>query len=155
MKYYGKMKFATSPESYECPLFAPYIYRSHDWNSCGSPIIAMVTGEHPATVERHKPTNQRHWSNTALVKYLRKKKINVEEVTVQGVTQTYWESYPLNDNHILVANLHLDSKEASWFLIHKGVIWHNQYEVQGPSKLLFFVNKPPQNVFLVWHEKWA
>lgn len=149
----GKVK-EIAWNKYTSPNFEVSKIKSNRWSSCGSPIISLITGVDPMYVERCCPNSKRGWSTRALTGYLTKKHYTVIQVTKNSVNNVYWQHYPLNPNHLLVINSSVDLKEASWFLLHKEQLWHNDYR-QKFFNSLFFLNKPTQDVLLVWHPKWA
>ncbi len=124
------------------------------WTTCGSPIIAAVTGHLASNIEKHCPNIRRGWSTKALTKYLTSNGYTVVQVTKNSVTNvSYWESQPLNPNHLLLINASVSTKAASWFLLHKNTLRHNDY-IEESFNPLYFFNKPTQDVLLVWHQKW-
>ena len=140
-------------EDYYSPNFKPNLDDDYDWGTCGSPILSMITGLKPKTVEKYKPKTQRHWTTRAVKNYLINKGYTVIEVTRINVTNTHWIDYPLTSEHVIILNLEMDSCEASWFLLYDNTLYHNKYE-ETEFNCLFFLNKPPQNVLVVHHPKW-
>ena len=140
-------------KKFESPNFVPYLMDNRGWESCGSACLSTVCGIPAKKIEKHLPKNQRHWSNQALSNFLKKKGYKVAQVTKNAVRKTYFEDSPLNSNHVLICNNVVDRWDASYFLVFQNIVYHNF--LVWPTDLLFFVNKIPQNIFIVHHRKWA
>ena len=123
--------------------------------SCGTATLGLLTGKNLPFIEKFLPKTKKHWSTRSLSDYLLNNGYTVIQVTKNNVTNVgYWEKQPLNKDHVILINAQLDSREASWFILHNNRLWHNDYEVDdfGP---LYFINKPTQDVLLIWHKDWA
>lgn len=102
------------------------------------------------------------WNDRLMVAFLRKNGFKVKEITKLGVTSvsnaySAWsllqeERYIIKPDHVVLANLLMCRGEASWFLILGNKAIHNRevFDI-GP---LFFLNKPPQSVYLLGNKKW-
>jgi hypothetical protein len=131
--------------------------RTH-WSSCGSAALSVITGLNPGRVEKLLPMRRKDWTDNAAIGLLRKRGFSVRQLSKLGVTNlspqgTSFESMPIDLDHVLLCNCLCCYHEASWFIVHQGVIFHC-FEAQMLHPL-FFVNKPSQSVWLVKHRKWA
>ena len=54
--------------------------------------------------------------------------------------------------HVILASIRLDEKNASWVVIHNGLIWHNMQAIK--LKTLDAYNYPLIDCYLVFHKKW-
>ena len=143
-------------KQYEAPKFQPYLSNDNKWKTCGSATLSLVTGKSPSKIDKDLPKTQKHWSTLAFKKYLVKKGYTVIEVTKRNITNTNAYAFPLTSNHIIALNLEMDSDPndgASWFLLHDNILYHNT-EPEYNFNALYFLNKPPQNVLVIWHRKW-
>jgi hypothetical protein len=133
-------------------------FRHHFYNTCGSGLLSLLTNKSPTPIEKQLPKSAKHWSGLSLTNYLKKRKFNVIQLSKFGITSIS-SSYgaedviPINENHVLIASCLCCKEEASWFLIHKNIIYHHlvSYKQLNP---LFFINKPTQEVWLVKHPSW-
>lgn len=133
-------------------------YTRFMYDTCGSAALATLTGIHPKKIDKQLPKTQKHWSDTSLSNFLKKRHFDVVQLSKRGVTclETDYDtamSMPVSKDHILVCNCLVCKNEASWFIVHKNLIWHN-FEVSELTPL-FFVNKPSQNIWLVRHQKFT
>jgi len=140
-------------EEYLCPKFKPYLNDQHKWKSCGSATLSLITRQKAHLIEKKLPKSQRHWSTLAFKRYLLSQGYTTIEVTKRNITNTYWKHYPLQPNHIVVMNIQLNTLEASWYVLYQNTLYHNMDEEEDFDSL-FFLNKPPQNVIVVYHPKW-
>lgn len=122
------------------------------YKSCGSASLSLITGLSPGVIERSCPNPKIGWFTTRAVKFLKEKGYSVIELSKENILNAGWPAYPLNENHCLLMNVRVDSMENSMFVVHKGKVWHHY----DPTTLdgLFFLNKPTQDVLLVYHKKW-
>jgi len=141
-------------EQYLSPRFRVKTLRSHNWSSCGSATLALVTGIAPGIIQKAAPGRKGHWSTRAVKNFLRTHGYTVFDVTKSSVTNCDWPYNPLQSGHLLLINSEVDSREASWFLTHNGELWHNDYRDYDFTPL-FFLNKPTQDVLLVHSPKWS
>jgi len=121
-------------------------HRRLSYSTCGSSALSMITGENPQAIEKVLKT--RHWGTVAFKNFLKKWGFQIQNITVNSVTNVYWERTPLNKEHLIVLNCHMDTRQASWLVTHKGKLYHN-FETQ-PFYGLFLINKPIQDCFLVY-----
>lgn len=126
-----------------------------DWRCCGSASLQLVTGKSASLIEKRFPhVKKRGWFTKPLARYLVELGYTVIEVTKNSVTSVDWSDYPLSSDHCLMINGMVDNQENTWWVLHKDVLYHNLY-VERAFNSLFFLNKPTQDVLLVWHKKWA
>lgn len=155
----GSLNHRVDFQKYESPNFKVAFQGSRHRLGCGPNLLAMVTGIKTETIYPKNPARDKDfWSNSAVCSYLRSKHITVIPVSRTAVSNkphAFWALEKLNSNHVLVCNLLCDKNEASWFLFHDEKIWHNFDKHKPKSSSLFLLNHPTQNVFLVWHPKWA
>ena len=130
-------------------------YKSSSFISCGSSAIGIVTGIHPEIVEKSCKNPNTGWYTGNVIKFLRSKGYTVIELSKNGILKSGWMDFPIRENHCLMMNTRMDGKENSMFVLHKDRLWHN-YEDETESWLnnLFFINKPTQDVLLIYHKKW-
>jgi hypothetical protein len=144
----GKLK-KVNWSAFSSPDFNPNVYGGHNFRTCGSSLLSMITNTPSAIVEKKLRT--RHWSATAIKNYLKSKGWAAVEITVNSVTNGHWEDFPISEDHIVVLSLHMDAKEASWLLAHKGRLYHNFNE--EPFTGTYLLNKPIQECFIVYRHK--
>jgi hypothetical protein len=116
----------------------------------------MLTGLDPQCIERHCPSIRKGWSTTAFRKFLVSIGYTVIPVTKNSVTNVscfFWQKLPLTKDHVIVMNSAVSASGASWFLLYNNQLWHNEYRETG-FDAMFFLNKPTQDVLLVWHPTW-
>jgi len=123
-----------------------------DCASCGTAALSLITGISPKNVEKYCPDAWKGWYTSRVIKFLRMKGYKVIEVTKNSVTNTYWQMMPIGYQHCLIVTAHTNQDDASMFVLHKGNIWHNFHK--NRDNALLFINKPTQDVLLVWHKKW-
>lgn len=123
-----------------------------EYSGCACAALGIITGIHPRTIGKHFKRISQGISTSKTVAFLRKKGYTVVELTKQDVLKVYWEHFPINERHLLLINGSVDSESNSMFVLHGGRVWHN-YEILN-NNALFFINKPTQDVLLVFHKKW-
>lgn len=127
-----------------------------NYNTCGSAAISVLTGLNPQFIEKKLPKNRIHWTDSSLSFFLQNRGYKVIPVTKRGITNisgNSWCKYPLGENHCILANCRVCYEEASYFVVHKGLKYHN-FEVTFIDPL-FWLNKPTSTAFVVWHPNWA
>ena len=132
-------------------------HSSNEYRTCGSGALSLLTGFNPKNVEKKLPKSAEHWSDFAIVRYLKHRKFMVTQLSKYGVTNldadnSDFEMTPLNRRHVLLCCLLVCRNEASWFVITNGRVFHNFEEKDLDP--LFFVNKPSQSSYLVSHRSW-
>lgn len=151
MKANGPIRKVLDFSNYLAPninLFNRTTYETY--YSCGSAALSLITGIDVLKVEKGCLNPLRGWPTTTAVKWLRKKGYVVIELSKDGVLTHNHHEYLIHDNHVLLINARVEKKENSMFVVHKHYIWHNfEYECLSP---LFFINRPTQDVLLVWHK---
>lgn len=133
-------------DEHETFHYSPYI-------SCGSASLSLLTRVKPEKVEKSCPNPRKGWFTSRVVKYLRDKGYTVIELSKEDLLKTNWTDFPINNNHCLMMNIRMDEKENSMFILHKGQLWHH-YDSEPYFNNLFFINKPTQDVLLIFHKKW-
>lgn len=126
------------------------------WNSyisCGSAALGLVTGISAKTVEKSCPNPKVGWYTRRVIKYLREKGFTVIEISKKDVLKSYCLDFPINDKHCLLMNVRMEGEENTMFVVHKGKLWHH-YECEPYFNNLFFINKPTQDVLLVFKKGW-
>ncbi len=126
---------------------------NHDWNTCGSATLSLITGLAPGFIEKSLPKTVKHWSTLTMNKYLNSLGFTTITVSKNSIVNTEWTNYPLTPKHCLLLNVRCDLKENSWYVLHDNVLWHNLYRDENFNPM-FFLNKPTQDVTLVWHPAW-
>ena len=151
-------------ENFESPKFKPHkFHKNTDFESCGTTIFSLITGEHPSVVDyRYNIVGEIGWGTDEFAKRLRSRgykvitvaKNNVTRVTdgITGCTRC-WNNRPLKTSHVLVINGAVMNHENSMFLLHKNKLWHHFEQI--PIDPMFFLNKPTQDVLLIYHPKWS
>ena len=75
-------------------------HRSKGYSTCGTAALSMLTGLSPKYIDRHKPKSAIHWSDKAILAFLRGRGCDVQTVSKYGVTNIdpsdNWEMFPLN-----------------------------------------------------------
>jgi hypothetical protein len=120
------------------------------WTTCGTPILAILTGLSFKYIEKQKPN--KHWTDRSITQFLKNRGFDIVELTKNNVTNVYWEQFPINERHVILLNIEMDALEASWFLLHDNILYHNLYKMSFNS--YFFLNKPIQSAFILNHGKW-
>jgi hypothetical protein len=135
--------------------FSPNI--AHKWNidNCGSNLVSMITGEHPETINRKYNNNREGWSTRSVIRYLKKREISCFPLNISTMIDTAPHHQNLKNTHVVIANIRISTRINSWFLIYRDKFWHNFNTCEFTYGPLFFLNKPPQDVILLWKEEWA
>ena len=134
--------------NFASPNFKPSTrHAGYYFNTCGSSLLSTIVDLPPNLIEKKLPKRTQHWSATAIKNYLKRAGWGAVDITVNSVTNGHWEEFPIRDEHIVVLALHMDAKEASWLLAHKGRLYHNFGE--EPFTGTYLLNKPIQECFIV------
>lgn len=151
-------------DEFECPEANNILrnnrvkFRYVTYKTCGTGALTLLTGIHPAKVEKYLPaTPHGHWTDLSMLKFLRNRHFKVATVSKYGVTDlsaegTDFERMPVKSSHILLCNLLTCREEASWFVINGNYSFHN-LDMKELDPLLF-VNKPSQSTYIVSHKNW-
>ncbi len=145
----------------EAPRFVPHIQHRHDdYSNCGAAILSLITGESPKSIEKKYPKIKKGMPSATFAAMLRGRGYTVVTVAKNNVTKVSdlpawrcWKCRPINDNHVLVMNIHVTNKENSMFLLNQGILWHHFEPLEYDP--LFLLNKPTQDVMVVWHPNWS
>jgi len=146
----------TSLEKYEAPkldLEKRKRYSVMEYTSCGSAALSLITGIRPSTVERFCPNPRVGWYTSRAIKYLKEKGYTVLELSKEDVLKGHWSTFPLNQRHCLLMSVRMNNEENSMFVLHNGILWHN-FESEPYYNGLFFLNKPTQDVLLIFKKSW-
>lgn len=126
---------------------------NYEYISCGTASLSLITGLSTRFIEKHCKNPKVGWYTKRAIEFLRNRGFTAVELTKNRITcLNYGYSFPITKNHCLMINAKMDKKENSMFLLHKDKIWHH-FEPES-SNSLFFLNKPTQDVFVIWHPKW-
>lgn len=153
MKNHGPTKKVLDFSAYLAPEFDLFKRKAFDTDSfvsCGSASLSLITGINVRTVEKHCINPLRGWPTTRVIKYLRKKGYVVIELSKDGVLTRNHHEYLIKRSHVLLINARVEKNENSMFVVHQNNIWHN-FAADSLSPL-FFLNRPTQDVLLVWHK---
>ncbi len=143
-------------KGYESPKLNLKDRKAFGWDSyisCGSAALSLITGLSPTTVEKSCPHPKTGWYTSRVIKFLRAKGYTVIEISKKDVLNSYCLDFPINKNHCLLMNVRMDNKENTMFVTHKGKLWHH-YECEPYFNNLFFINKPTQDVLLIFKKDW-
>lgn len=134
-------------------------YHGVTYKTCGTGALSLLTGIHPATVEKRMPKNSEYdyWTDLSMLKFLKSRHFHVATLSKFGVTDlspqgSEFERMPVKQSHVLLCRLLMCREEASWFVINGGYSYHNL--VMTELDPLLFVNKPSQATYLVSHKNW-
>lgn len=132
-------------------------FGNDEYETCGTSALATLTGLTPKFLNKCRPKSSLHWTDRSIQSFLSKRNFHLQQVTKYSVTHlspngVEFERMPINPLHVLLCNSLCCKNEASWFIVHAGIMFHNfeQFELNP----LFFVNKPTQSVWIVKHPKW-
>ena len=129
-----------------------------DYDSCGTAILSLLTGNPAKSIDSWRRRNYRStsdYSDRMVIKYLKNHSFDTKEVTRRLVTSMSFYSegyYVLGDNHVLLCNCLTKQNEASWYILHQNILFHNVSIRECDN--LFFVNRPPQSIYVVKHKEW-
>lgn len=121
--------------------------------SCGSAALGQLTNIPPEKVEKFIKNPKKGWHTGNAIKFLESKGYGVIELAKEDILKSDWFSRPLKSDHCLLINLRCDSSENTMIILHKNIMWHH-YKEEIRFNNLFFLNKPTQDVLLVYHKKW-
>lgn len=132
------------------------------WISCGSASLQLLTGisanEHDDYLSNFNDPND-GWFTSTIIKRLKQLGYSAFAITPKitgdfASQHGYRHPGPITDNHCLLLNVQLDSEDNSYFILHKGQIYHHCHVQPGYSSI-YFINKPIQDVILVHHTDWS
>lgn len=159
---YGRYTKEIDLRRYEAPKLN-LLVRSQNlitcfFRSCGSSALSILINKPARIIDKEFPKTARNWNDRNITAYLRNLNYTVLPITKNGITSlnpngNEYMSFPLNRNHCLLLNCLVCKHEASYFVWHKDFVYHN-FRPQRVDNL-FFINKPTQTVFLIWHSSWA
>ena len=123
---------------------------NHGSSTCGGCCVSMITGESPCRVD-----DRLKWKGDCktgvMVKHLQKKGFDVMPLGPRTVCNSLigyqWNKPTLTNDHVILLGCMTDRDDASWFIFHQGVIWHN-FERWTDSPL-FLLRNPAEDVLLI------
>lgn len=141
-------------EKWLMPRWTPkcqFVNSPKRWSTCGSATMSLVTGLDPAYIESRLPRTQLHWSTRSAAKFLNRCGWKTLILPPKGIVSTLneftWDNATLSPQHLVMVNCYTSAKEASWFLVENGRVWHNFYiEPAGP---LFLLRRPLQDAIFL------
>lgn len=138
-------------DAFEVSKFTPHIFCYHmDMTyGCGASALSLLTGIHPS---KFKAPPRGDWKDHIVLSILNANKFKTARLTMRGVTNFDWTSYPIGRQHVVLAKIKLIKYNASWVVIHSGIIFHN-FEL-APLKPLEFINHPVMAAYLVKGRQW-
>jgi len=119
---------------------------------CASACLSMLTNIHPLYIDIKCKNAFKGFRTFEVIKFLKEKGFTVIELSKQAVLNTEWFDTPIKSDHCLLVNCSSTNEENSMVVVHKGEVWHNFEKEKNPG--LYFINKPTQDVLLVFHKKW-
>ena len=143
---------------YESPNFEINLEHKYDsHHCCASCALSMISGISPKRIDAWKTGDKSSWHTISIKKWLVQHGYTVITVTKNSVTNVgkgnSWLNCPLNNNHVILMNCMVNHKENSAVVCHAGQLWHN-FEHDFEFNPLFFLNKPAQDVFVIFNKKW-
>lgn len=123
---------------------------NHAHSCCGGCCVSMITGEDPNKVDK-----KLKWKDDArtgkMVRHLESRGYDVMRLGPRTVSDSRhccaWSNPTLTEDHVLLLGCMTDAEEASWFLFHQEIIWHNfQRWTDSP---LFLLRNPAEDVLLI------
>lgn len=87
-----------------------------------------------------------------MVAWLRRHKFLVYPLSLCDLSKTHSSVSYLKHDHIVLVSLLVCKNECSWFIIYKGVAYHNFDEIAMDE--IFFLNKPVRSAYLISYHKW-
>lgn len=126
------------------------------FRTCGTAALSLITNLHPKRIEPLIPKPRLHWTDNSIRRFLRWKGYKMFPLTKHGVTSldgVFYKTMPITSNHCILVNSLVCEDEASYFLLHKGLVFHNFMYQELPP--LFLINKPSQSVYIIFHPKWG
>lgn len=135
----------------------------HPINGCGSLTLSTLCGDGLIDLIRDTEPRFGWWNDRSMIRFLQKHGFKAKEVTRYGITSISPEHsahtlldctfyHLLKPHHVILGNLLMCRGEASWFIITGNKVIHNQQIY--PLTPLFFLNHPPQSVYLLGNDKW-
>ena len=125
-----------------------------DCISCGSISLSILTGLSPKFIEKYCPNPKHGWYTSRIKKFLLSRGYTVLDVTKRNVTNTVFFNYPVTSEHCLLLLMKVDKDDYSTFIAHKNSLWHNFDDWSEDYNPLLFINKPVEDVMVIWHPKW-
>lgn len=123
---------------------------NHSRSTCGGCCVSMITGEDPNKVD-DKLKWRGDCKTERMIEHLKKKGFDVAELGPRSVcnslTNSGWMTPTLSDEHVVLFGAMTDRDDASWFIFHQGVVWHN-FEKWTDSPL-FLLRNPAEDVLLI------
>lgn len=128
-------------------MFVAHLFSGSD-NGCGANTLALLTGENPDSLP---PRDD--WGSRFMLRFLAQRGFVIAKLTAQNLTNRSELAYPIRNRHVILALIRLVKNEASWVVIHNGILYHN-FEVSTfrPYEL---INHPAVSSYLLSHPKWG
>jgi hypothetical protein len=140
---------------FEVSQFIPHLFQRGFLYGCGGTALALLTGVHPSKIKNPNRRNCDDWTDSFMVRFLKKRGFRVQEVNIKG-TNLLSDDYvtdPLQYNHVILASHMLSKTTASWIVIHDGLFYHNfSTHKLGAIEL---INHPILTFYLVTCKKWS
>lgn len=132
--------------------YTPRKFVPHLWNigsdaGCGATALSLLTGRNPLHIKKKKD-----WTHEFMTWTLRRAGFKVQKLTKRGLTNKRHIRYPVTELHVVLASLRLIKGEASWVVLHNGMMYHN-FDVTS-FKGYELINHPMVTAYLIKHKSW-
>lgn len=130
-----------------------YFYNTVDYSKagCGATCISALTGENPFSVATK--VKKGNFTNSFMVKTLRKHGISVYEVNKANLTNQSDFKHKLSDQHVVLFSSLITKKNESWIISNNGVLLHNFEIIKADFYTL--LSFPITSAFVLYKKEWA
>ena len=115
---------------------------------CGATALSLLTGNGALRIGVRK----KDWDSGYMARYLRRRGFSVARLTLRNLTNFGSMENPIMRGHVILARIKVTRGEASWVVIHNGMVYHN-FEITE-LKPYSMLNHPVMEAFLVCHPRW-
>jgi hypothetical protein len=144
--YHRRLDF----DSFVSDKFVAHISTGSDiLAGCGATALSLLTGDRAL----HIGIRKRDWDSGYMARYLRRRGFRVARLTLRNLTNFGTVESPITRGHVVLARIKFLRGEASWIIIHNGMVYHN-FEITE-LKPYSMLNHPVMEAFLVSHPSWG
>jgi hypothetical protein len=128
----------------------PLSYHLH--GSCGTHALAHIMKKDPYRIDKYLPKKVKCWSNTRIVRFLRKNGYTVQPVTIFNVTNREHPNDHISRFHVLLVGQHVLKHEGTWSVVWNNERYHSGYLME--LEPLEFINCPIECAYIIHHKRW-
>jgi hypothetical protein len=135
--------------AFEVRRFVPHLYAGNEFLQfgCGATALSLLMGCSPFQFNYRKD-----WTPAFMVRTLRKHGFRVQKLEAPQFMPDRKPTYRIGDFHVILCRVWMLKEEASWYVIHNGLAYHN-FQTAAMDRYEF-INHPLKEMYMVVCDAW-